>query len=60
MGKTDKIFRITIGLVVIALGFYFQSWWGAIGIIPLFTSFIGWCPVYAPFGLSTISKNNKS
>lgn len=44
MGKIDKIFRITIGTVAIAIGIYFQSWWGTIGIIPLLTSFIGWCP----------------
>jgi hypothetical protein len=60
MGKIDKIFRITIGTVAIAIGIYFQSWWGTIGIIPLLTSFIGWCPAYAPFGISTIFKNNKS
>ena len=60
MGKADKYLRLVIGIVAIALGIYFQSWWGAIGIIPLLTSFIGWCPAYAPFGFSTISKNNKS
>lgn len=57
MGKADKTFRLTVGAIIIAVGLYFQSWWGAIGIIPIFTSLISWCPLYAPFGLSTTSKN---
>lgn len=60
MGKSDKSFRLVIGIAAVALGIYYQSWWGAVGIIPLATSFIGWCPAYAPFGFSTISKKNKS
>jgi len=56
MGKADKTFRVTVGTIIIALGVYFQSWWGAIGIIPIFTSLISWCPLYAPFNLSTILK----
>ena len=55
VGKTDRIIRVLIGLVLIGLGFYFNSWWGAIGIIPLFTAAIGWCPLYLPFGLSSCS-----
>jgi hypothetical protein len=58
VGKTDRIIRVLIGLVLIGLGFYLNSWWGAIGIIPLFTAAIGWCPLYVLFGLSSCS--NKS
>lgn len=53
VGKVDKIFRVIIGVVIIALGFYYKSWWGAIGLIPLITAALGWCPLYLPFGLST-------
>lgn len=55
VGKTDKIIRVLVGLVLIALGVYFNSWWGAIGVIPLFTAAVGWCPLYMPFGLSSCS-----
>jgi hypothetical protein len=55
VGKTDRIIRVLIGLVLIGLGFYFNSGWGAIGIIPLLTAAIGWCPLYVPFGLSSCS-----
>ena len=55
VGTTDRIIRVLLGLVVIALGIYFNSWWGALGAIPLFTAAISWCPLYAPFGLSSCS-----
>jgi hypothetical protein len=53
VGKTDKIFRIILGVIIILAGFYFKSWWGVVGIVPLVTGLIGWCPVYLPFGFST-------
>ena len=36
-----------------ATGFYLKSWWGVIGVIPIFTATIGWCPAYLHFGIST-------
>lgn len=53
MGRTDRVIRAIVGLVLIALGVIFNSWWGAIGLIPLATAATGWCPAYWPFGLST-------
>jgi hypothetical protein len=56
VGKTDKIIRVIIGLVIAALGFYFKSWWGLLAIIPLLTAAIGFCGLYVPFKISTIEK----
>lgn len=53
MGKGDRLFRGLLGIVILAVGLYFQSWWGLIGLIPLFTSIVGWCPVYVPLGIDT-------
>ena len=53
MGKTDRILRGIVGVAVIGAGVYYQSWWGAIGAIPLSTALIGWCPAYFPFGISS-------
>ncbi len=53
IGKTDKTIRIIVGLAIIAIGLYFQSWWGAIGLVPLGTALINWCPPYALFGINT-------
>jgi len=58
VGKTDKIIRVVIGVGIIAAGFIFKSWLGVIGIIPLFTALIGWCPLYLPCGLSSCKNKN--
>ena len=57
VGTTDRIIRLIIGACIIGAGVYFQSWWGAIGVIPLATATIGWCPAYLPFGISTSCKD---
>lgn len=53
VGTTDRIIRIVLGLIIIGLGVYFGSWWGAVGAILLATGLVGWCAIYAPFGIST-------
>ncbi len=56
VGKTDRAVRIVAGVAIIAAGFYFQSWWGAIGIVPLMTGTLRWCPPYQLLGISTDKK----
>ncbi|MBU0656788.1 MAG: DUF2892 domain-containing protein [Gammaproteobacteria bacterium] len=56
VGSTDKTLRIIAGLIIIALGVYYQSWWGAVGAVPLLTGLLGWCPAYLPLGISTCKK----
>jgi len=53
MGSIDRILRGVVGVVIIAVGLYYNSWWGAIGLIPLLTALISWCPMYVPFKIST-------
>lgn len=53
MGKIDRILRAIVGLAVIGAGVYYQSWWGAVGVIPLGTAVLGFCPAYVPFGVSS-------
>lgn len=60
IGTIDRIFRIILGLGLISYGFVSHSWIGAIGIIPLLTAFVGFCPLYCPLGLSTRGKCNSS
>jgi hypothetical protein len=52
---TDKIIRITLAVIVAALGLYFQSWWGLVAIVPLATGLSLFCPIYKIFGLNTCS-----
>lgn len=53
VGSIDRILRLVIGLGLIGWGVAAQNMWGLVGIIPLFTAAIGWCPAYLPFGLSS-------
>ena len=56
VGSADRAFRIIAGLAIIAAGVYFQSWWGAVGLVPILTGSLRWCPLYSPLGISTTKK----
>lgn len=58
-GMADRTVRVLAGLTVLSLG-----WFGVVegtlgvafrvlGFVPLLTGLVGWCPVYAVFGIST-------
>jgi hypothetical protein len=53
VGGIDRILRIVLGLALLGAGLAFKSWWGLVGLGPLLTAAIGWCPAYLPFGLNT-------
>ena len=56
IGSIDKVVRLILGAVIIILGFYFNTWWGIIGLVPIITVAINFCPIYGILGISTISK----
>jgi hypothetical protein len=58
VGKTDRIIRIVAGLAIIGAGLTFHSWWGIIGLVPLATGLLKWCPAYMPVGISTVGKSS--
>lgn len=60
MGSIDRTIRVITGLAIIAVGITNQSWWGAIGIIPLLTAAVGTCPAYLPFGLRTCAPRSSA
>jgi hypothetical protein len=53
MGTTDKTIRIVIGLILIVLGIFGSKIWIIIGLIPLITGLINYCPLYTLLGIST-------
>lgn len=54
VGGIDRILRIVLGLVLIGLTVTGTiGVWGWLGVVPLATGIIGWCPPYAIFGFST-------
>jgi Protein of unknown function (DUF2892) len=56
LGTVDRIVRIVVGLAVVAAGAYYQSAWAFVGLVPLGTGLVGFCPAYCPLGLKTCGK----
>ncbi|WP_075324007.1 YgaP family membrane protein [Acidithiobacillus albertensis] len=53
-GMADRLIRIIVGIIVIALVFVGpQTPWGWLGLVPLITGLIGWCPAYSLFSIRT-------
>ena len=56
VGGIDRILRIVVGLVLVALAVTGTvGAWGYIGIVPILTGFFRFCPAYMPFGISSCS-----
>ena len=56
IGNIERGVRIVAGLVLIGLAATGTvGWWGWLGVVPLATGAIGWCPPYAIFGINTCS-----
>ena len=54
VGGADRIFRILLGVVLIALVFVGpKTPWGWIGVIPLVTGLFRMCPLYSLVGINT-------
>jgi len=61
MGTIDRVIRIVVGLVLLSLIVLMPEapwrWVGLIGIVPLVTAIIGWCPAYSLIGVNTRGKS---
>lgn len=54
MGTVDRSLRVVVGLVLVGLAATGTvGWWGWLGLVPLATALIGWCPAYTLLGVST-------
>lgn len=53
-GSIDRIARIIAGIVLLALTLTGTiGVWGWVGIVPIVTGSLGWCPLYTVLGFST-------
>lgn len=56
VGGIDRTLRIVVGIALIAAAFTGAiGVWGYIGVVPLLTGLMGWCPPYALLGFNTCS-----
>jgi len=54
VGSVERAIRVIAGIAILSLAFVGpQSPWAYLGIIPLATGLMGWCPAYALLGIST-------
>jgi hypothetical protein len=58
-GSMDRILRISFGLGVLSTAFVGpETAWGYLGIIPVFTGLVGWCPLYTVLGINTCGSSS--
>lgn len=58
VGSVDRTLRIVLGLALLSqvfMGPLGPAWWGWIGVVPLATAAMGWCPPYSLLGINTCS-----
>jgi len=54
IGGIDRALRAIAGVAVLSLTFVsYQSWYALLGLVPVVTALVGWCPLYALLGMST-------
>ncbi|MDE1898957.1 MAG: DUF2892 domain-containing protein [Xanthomonadaceae bacterium] len=61
VGRLDRIVRIAIGLVLLSLIVLLpgpERWWGLLGVIPLATASLSFCPLYSLLGISSCPVRN--
>ncbi len=62
VGSLDRGARIIVGLALLSLVFLRQDssrWFGLIGVLPLLTASLSWCPLYTVLGIKTCSAEKK-
>ena len=54
IGKIERIIRVVVGTALCSLAFVGpQNLWFLIGVVPILTGLVGWCPPYQLLGIST-------
>lgn len=61
VGGIDRVLRVLIGLALLSLLYWGEGnlkWLGLIGIVPIATALLRFCPMYSIVGISTCSTSN--
>lgn len=56
VGGIDRVLRVIVGLGLLSLLLTLEGnakYFGLIGVVPLFTALVRWCPAYTLFGISS-------
>jgi predicted RND superfamily exporter protein len=61
VGTTDRIIRITVGIIGLIIALVYKNLFiGIVSIIVLLTGIIGFCGLYTLFGINTCKVNIKN
>ena len=63
VGNADRVIRIVAGILILSAVFLLEDnarWFGLIGIVPLATGLIRWCPAYSLLGTNTCGPTGKT
>lgn len=53
VGGVDRILRIVVGLALLSLVWLVPTNWGWVGVVPLLTGLLNFCPAYTLLGINT-------
>lgn len=57
VGGIDRVLRLVLGAVLLALGAFGPlGWWGLVGLVPIGTALVGFCPLYPLIGVNTCQR----
>lgn len=60
-GTVDRAMRIVFGIMLVSLVFVGpHTAWGWLGLLPIATGLVGWCPLYAALGMDTCEANSST
>jgi Na+/proline symporter len=60
IGTVERIVRVVVGIGILSLAFVGpRSPWAYLGVLPLLSGAVGWCPPYALLGISTVREPDK-
>jgi hypothetical protein len=63
VGGVDKVLRIVAGLGLLSLVLILEGnarWWGLVGLVPLLTGLVNFCPLYTFLGFNSAPAKDKS
>lgn len=59
-GTADRVLRVVVGLLLLSLFFVLDGnsrYWTFVGLVPLLTGLVGYCPLYCLLGFNTCPAN---
>ncbi len=57
VGYMDSIIRVVLGALILSMGLFYDSYWGFIGLIPVISGAISFCPIYRLMRISSMDPN---